>query len=298
MSNCAVIDQALLARELDRLIRRAVVNISADTRQLLEEALERETKPTARGMLQSMLENTRMAREGNMPVCQSPGYPTVYVRFGDACLPGKLADMLGAGVVQATAEGLLRPSIVHPLTRKNSGDNSGEGVPNYEWSYEPALDYLEIIASLKGCGAELGNAMRIMTVPQLGKQNRGLKNFVLDTVIEAGGKPCPPVGIGIGIGGQMDVAAKLSRKAISTRLWTDNHPDPLYRQLEEELLQEINALGLGAAGVGGETYALAVKIGAAATHTAIAPVAINFHCWVTRRGGVRIWPDGRVEDLF
>lgn len=298
MQPCAVLDPALVRREMDRLVRRAVVNISADTKALLEEALAKETNPTAKSMLRSMLDNAEMAVTRNMPVCQSPGYPTVYIRFGNKTLPGNLAAMLGSTVVQATGEGLLRPSIVHPMTRKNSGDNSGDGAPNFEWSYEPDLEYLEVIISLKGCGAELGNAMKIMTVPQLGKDYSGFKKFVLDTVIEAGGKPCPPIGLGIGIGGQMDVAAKLSRKAISTRLWNDRHPDPLYDELEQELKQDINALKLGAAGVGGDTYTLAVKIGAAATHTAIAPVAINFHCWVTRRGGVRIWPDGRVEDLF
>ena len=110
--------------------------------------------------------------------------------------------------------------------------------------------------------------------------------------------PCPPSAIGIGIGGQMDVAAKLSREAISTRDWRDKNPDPQLNQLEEELLANINRLGIGPAGIGGATTCLAVKIGMAATHTAICPVAINFHCWVARRIGIRLYPDGRREFLF
>ncbi|MGL5513807.1 MAG: fumarate hydratase, partial [Sporomusa sp.] len=108
----------------------------------------------------------------------------------------------------------------------------------------------------------------------------------------------PPSAIGIGIGGQMDVSAKLSREAISTRDWRDPHPDPLIAGLEQELLHNINELGLGPAGIGGDTTCLAVKIGYAATHTAICPVTINFHCWVARRFGVRFYPDGRREYLF
>ena len=159
---------------------------------------------------------------------------------------------------------------------------------------------MDFIISFKGCGADLGNAMKIFTTANL-KLNQdfaGLKRFVLETAINAGGKPCPPFGIGIGIGGQMDVASKLSREAISTRKWDDTNPDPLLARLEDELRDNINSLGLGAAGTGGDTVCLAVKIGRAATHTAIDPVAINFHCWVARRAGIRIYNDGRIEKLL
>ena len=140
--------------------------------------------------------------------------------------------------------------------------------------------------------------MEIMTPAKLGNGLVGLKRLVLDTVIKAGGKPCPPYGVGIGIGGQMDVACKMSRRAISTRRWDDCNPDPELAALEEELLDAINQLGLGAAGTGGDRSCLAVKIQRAHTHTAIAPVAINFHCWVARRAGVRIHQDGAVEQLL
>lgn len=293
-----MLDQKMLREEVFHLVRRSVTNISNDTKILLKEALEKESNETAKSMLSAMLENVELANEKQKPVCQSPGYPTIYISFGDNTIPGNIKGMFGEALVDATNNGLLRPSMVHTLTRVNSGNNSGEGVPNFEFDYIPEQNYLEMIISFKGCGAELGNEMKILTVPMLGKDLSGLKKFILETVINAGGKPCPPFGIGIGLGGQMDVATKLSRKAISTRLWTDDNPDELYDKLEKELLEEINSLGLGAAGTGGDTVALAVKIAGAYTHTAIAPVAINFHCWVTRRGGVRIYSDGRKEIIF
>lgn len=293
-----MLDQKMLREEVFELVNRSLIDISDDTKILLKRALEKERSETAKSMMNAMLENVVLANEKKKPVCQSPGYPTVYISHGNDTLPGNIKEIFGEALVNATNNGLLRPSIVHTLTRENSGDNSGEGVPNFEIDYIPEQDYLEMIISFKGCGAELGNTMEILTVPELGENYEGLRRLVLETVINAGGKPCPPFGIGIGLGGQMDVASKLSRKAISTRLWTDDHPDELYNQLEKELLEEINSLGLGAAGTGGDTVALAVKIAGAHTHTAIAPVAINFHCWVTRRGGMRIYSDGRKEILF
>lgn len=291
-------DRQGFSRIIHETVIRAVTEISQDARSLLQEALSRESNETAKSMISSMLENLEIAKAKDKAVCQSPGYPTAWVSFGDQTLPETIrADILEA-VAFATQKGYLRPSIVDPLTRENSGDNTGEGVPNIEWQYEPEQKYIDFIISFKGCGAELGNAMQIMTPAKLGKDLAGLKRFILQTAIEAGGKPCPPYAIGIGIGGQMDVAAKLSRRAVSTRRWDDHNPDPELDALERELLEQINSMKLGAAGIGGDTSALAVKIERAHTHTAIAPLVINFHCWVARRAGVRIFDDGRVEKLL
>jgi fumarate hydratase subunit alpha len=249
-------------------------------------------------MLKTQIENAVMAHEQGKPVCQSPGFPTAYVRYGGCVNISELAEVLREEIVSATRDGFLRPSMVHPLTRKNTGDNSGVGVPNIELEHDAALDFLEVIVSFKGCGAELGNALRIFTPAQIGEGAAGIKEFVIDTVIKAGGKPCPPFAIGIGIGGQMDVAAKLSRRAVSIRKWDDRNPDPELAALEEELLAKINQLGIGPGGIGGKTTALAVKIGMNHTHTAICPVAVNFYCWVARRAGIRIYPDGRTQYPF
>ncbi len=290
--------EELIRQSVYDAVIRAVTEISADVKGLLEDALARETNDTAKSMLTSMVENLSIAKEADKAVCQSPGYPTAWLSFGDENMPLCVKEAIGDAVAEATRKGYLRPSIVDPLTRVNSGNNTGKGVPNVEYEYVPGQKYVDFIISFKGCGAELGNAMKIMTTATLGKNLSGLKRLILETAINAGGKPCPPYGIGVGVGGQMDVAAKLSRKAISTRKWDDVNPDPELAALEQELKDEINSLGLGAAGTGGDTVCLALKMERAHTHTAIAPVCINFHCWVARRAGIRIYDDGRVEKLL
>jgi fumarate hydratase subunit alpha len=277
---------------------RGVTSVSPDILGMMEKAVGQEDSPAARGMLETLIRNARMAAEGRKGVCQSPGIPCIYLRVGREMAGIDVAGIAGKAVVRATQEGYLRPSIVHPLTRKNTGNNSGPGIPNYVIELEPGLDYLETLVSFKGCGPELFNAFKTFTPESLGKNLEGLKRFILEKVIDAGGKPCPPIGLGIGIGGQMDGAAMLSRRAISTRKWDDPNPDPAMDRLERELLGKINQLVLGPGGVGVKTTALAVKIGMAYTHTAICPVAINFHCWVGRRIGFKFFPDGKVEEVL
>lgn len=290
--------EAIFEQSVHDAVIRAVTEISGDVKALLEDALSRESNDTARSMLRSMLDNVDIAKAADKGVCQSPGYPCTWITFGDGNFPARAKEIISSAVAEATKKGYLRPSMVDPLTRENSGNNTGKGVPNIEYEYVPGQEYVDFIISFKGCGAELGNALQIMTPAKLGKNLTGMKRFILETAIKAGGKPCPPFGIGIGIGGQMDICSKLSRKAISTRRWDDVNQDPELAALERELKDAINSLGLGAAGTGGDTVCLAVKIERAHTHTAIAPVAINFHCWMARRAGIRIYDDGRVEKLL
>ena len=290
--------EAIFEQSVHDAVIRAVTEISGDVKALLEDALSRESNDTARSMLRSMLDNVDIAKAADKGVCQSPGYPCTWITFGDGNFPARAKEIISSAVAEATKKGYLRPSMVDPLTRENSGNNTGKGVPNIEYEYVPGQEYVDFIISFKGCGAELGNALQIMTPAKLGKNLTGMKRFILETAIKAGGKPCPPFGIGIGIGGQMDICSKLSRKAVSTRRWDDVNQDPELAALERELKDAINSLGLGAAGTGGDTVCLAVKIERAHTHTAIAPVAINFHCWVARRAGIRIYDDGRVEKLL
>ena len=288
------------------LLHQSCTSISPDALYLMGQAAQKETNAEAKTFIETMLKNVELAGQMDKPVCQSPGFPSVWIRWGEAVQPN-LTNLMGnitQAVVDCTKQGYIRPSIVHPLTRHNSGDSSGKGVPNFELRYEKDLPYCEIVVSAKGCGAELPNVAKILTPATLGKNYKGLKQLVLDTIvgnsgfIGARGFPCPPFSVGIGIGGQMDVAAKLSREAISTRSWLDHNPDPLFDELEQELLADSNKLKNGPAGIGGDTTALACKIGWAGTHTAICPVVINFHCWVARRFGVRFYADGHTEQLF
>ena len=290
-----------LYKEIYNLIVDSCLTIAPDAKELLQKALNRETNETAKSMLQTMLDNAAMAKRLDKPICQSPGYATVYISFGKNTNLEELKDLkeiYAQAIIKATKNGYLRPSMVDPLTRKNPGDNSGISIPNFEFKFFPEQEYIEHIISFKGGGAELANAMKIMTTAQLGKNYAGFKKFVIETALAGGGKPCPPYAIGVGIGGQMDVAGKLARQAVSIRDWRDSNPDPLMKELEIELRDKINSLKIGAAGTGGNTSCLAVKIEMVSTHTAILPVAISFHCWVTRRGGLKLYPDGKKVILF
>jgi fumarate hydratase subunit alpha len=154
---------------INKLVRRVCTTISPDCLELMQQAYENETEERARGILKTMIENVSLAGKLNKPVCQSPGYPTVYVRMGkgfDLDLP----RIFSQAIVSATRDGYLRPSIVHPLTRANSGDNSGQGVPNFEYEFVPDLDHFEVILSFKGCGgAEKANAVRVFAPEQIGR---------------------------------------------------------------------------------------------------------------------------------
>jgi len=284
------------------MIKKSVTRVAPDVLYLLKRAYENERSPVARKILEAMISNSYAAQKKSVPLCQSPGYPVIYVKIGAVKIETNIQKVFQKAIVEATREGLLRPSMVHPITRRNPGDNSGIGIPEVEVELVPGeADYSEVVISFKGCGAELPSALKVFTPAEVGREGVGLKRFILETVARADGIPCPPMGIGVGIGGQMHTAAKLSRKAISTRLWTDVNPDVGLARLEEELLRSINSLGIGPAGLGGDTTALTVKVEIAYTHTAICPVAVNFHCWAVRRITTRFLPDGSilfVEDEY
>jgi len=294
-----VIDEKTLLGIAAELVRISCTRIAPDAMELLREAYTKERNTVARNILKAMILNAELATAENKPVCQSPGYPVVYATLGGSIkLEAEIQRVFQKAVIEATKAGYLRPSMVHPITRENPGDNSGRGVPDVEIEYMPQAGYAEFIISFKGCGAELANVLKVLTPEQVGKQGMGIKRLILESTIKAGGVPCPPVAIGVGIGGQIHYAAKLSRRAVSVRKWTDDNPDEELAALEKELLKMVNSLGIGPAGIGGDTTSLAVKIETASTHTAICPVAINFHCWTARRGGARVYSDGSVKYLF
>jgi fumarate hydratase subunit alpha len=297
-----LIDEKSLYEIALELVKRSCTRIAPDALALLKRAHLNERNLAAKKMLETMIKNAELAKETNKPVCQSPGYPVIYAKIGCAIkMEANIPKIFQKAIIESTKKGYLRPSIVHPITRKNPGDNSGRGVPDVEAALDPDIDYAEFIISFKGCGSEVANISKVLTPVQLGEDWIGIKKLVLESTIAAGGIPCPPTAIGIGIGGQMHYAAKLSRKAVSVREWTDINPDQELAKLENDLLVSVNSLGIGPAGIGGDTTALTVKVEMASTHTAICPVAINFHCWVARRSGVRIYSDGSVrfkEDTY
>ena len=291
-------ERTLLETALE-VVRMSCTGIAPDAMELLKRAHVNERNNAAKKLLETMIRNAELAAAMDKPVCQSPGYPVVYATLGsDIKLEANIQSVFGEAIIELTKKSYLRPSMVHPITRKNPGDNSGMGIPDVEVELAPDADYADFIISFKGCGAELANVLRVLTPLQVGRGGIGIKKLVLESVVDAGGIPCPPVAIGIGIGGQIHYAAKLSRKAVSVREWTDTNSNEEVATLEKDLLAAVNALGIGPAGIGGDTTALTVKAEMASTHTAICPVAVNFHCWIARRGGARIHSDGSVTYLF
>jgi len=217
-----------------------------------------------------------VARREHLPVCQDTGMACVFVKLGqEVHVAGDINEAIHEGVRRGYREGYLRKSVVwDPLDRVNTGDNT-PAVINYE--LVPG-DSIEITLAPKGFGSENMSAVKMLR-PSDGVE--GVKEFVLRTVEAAGPNPCPPIVVGIGIGGTFDRAALLAKKAL-IRNSDQPNPDPYYAALEEELLEKINQLGIGPQGFGGKTTALAVNIETYPTHIAGLPVAVNINCHVTR----------------
>ncbi len=239
--------------------------------------------------LKAILDNVDIAGRIVKPICQDTGVPIFYVKVGNV-LHGNIAKAIEDGVAEATKKVPLRPNAVHPITRKNPGNNVGRNMPyiNYKIIPEP---YIEITALPKGAGSENMSALA-MLVPSQGM--KGIKEFVLNTVVKAGSNPCPPTVIGVGIGGSADISMKLAKEAL-LRPITKRHEEPEIANLEIELKEALNMLGIGPMGLGGKTTVLGVNVEYAYCHTASLPVAVNVQCWAARRATCRINADGTTE---
>ncbi|WP_408956652.1 fumarate hydratase [Natroniella sp. ANB-PHB2] len=240
-------------------------------------ALEREESAVAQEVLETLIENAKIAKEEKMPICQDTGMTVVFLELGqDAEIEGgNLTEAINEGVRQGYREGFLRKSVVaDPLQRQNTGDNTPaiihtELVPG---------DKIKLTVAPKGFGSENMSQIKMLK-PTDGVE--GVKDFVLQVVEDAGSNPCPPIVVGVGIGGTFEKAALLAKKALTRPIGIYSHQKEL-AQLEEDLLQEVNQLGIGPQGFGGVTTALAVNINDYPTHIAGLPVAVNINCHVAR----------------
>ena len=259
-----------------RLCVEANYHLPADIRQRLEMMEQAETWPVACDLLQQIRSNYQLAEKMDTPICQDTGLACVFLKIGqDVHITGNLTDAVNAGVAKGYTEGFLRKSAVaDPLRRINTGDNT----PAMLYCELVPGEQVEITVAPKGFGSENMSAIKMLR-PSDGVQ--GVKDFVLEVVRSAGPNPCPPVVVGVGIGGTFDKAAYLSKTAL-LRSTDVLNPDPYYAALEEELLEAINQLGIGPEGLGGRTTALAVNIETMPTHIAGLPVAVNISCHVTR----------------
>ncbi|RJS85052.1 fumarate hydratase [Candidatus Bathyarchaeota archaeon] len=275
------------------LLWLAVTELPADVKKALQDAYMRERNPVGKIQLKAILENIQLAEEERIPMCQDTGLISFYVKASSGFRGlSKIEEALMKAVKRATVEIPLRPNAVNPFTQKNTKDNTGRYIPYIHWSMIDE-DYMEITAFPKGGGSENMCALRILK-PADGLS--GLKRFVIESVVDAGGMPCPPTIIGVGVGGISDVAMNLAKKAL-LRPISESNPDPIIASLERDLLRAVNSTGIGPMGLGGDSTALALKIEYAHRHPASYPVAIAFQCWAARRATARIHLDGSVECL-
>jgi len=261
---------------------RANTVLPEDVRSALQRAWEAEPWPLAKNSLGILLENIRLAKEKDLPICQDTGLACIFLELGqDVHIEGDLDRAVQAGVAGGYTEGYLRKSAVgDPLKRVNTEDNT----PGFLTVHLVPGDICRITVMPKGFGSE--NMSKIaMLKPADGVE--GVKKFVLDTVREAGPNPCPPIIVGVGIGGTFDRCAALAKQALLRPL-NEPNSDPFYASLERELLEEINRLGIGPQGFGGKTTALGLSVETAATHVAGLPVAVNINCHVTRRASAEL----------
>ena len=276
-----------------RLLELAATRLPEDVTAALRYAYEREDSEAARIQLDNMLRNIELANLSNLPMCQDTGLILFFNELGRGFPRDLDLDCILVEAVREATESIpLRPNTVHPITRTNTGDNVGIGIPQITWT-PTDTDYLETTVLLKGAGSENMSRLRMLN-PSSGVE--GIKEFLVDTVVKSGGKPCPPTILGVGIGGTSDGAMKLAKKAILRPL-DCNHPDPVFAELEETLLKAVNDTGIGAMGLGGKTTALGVHIEYAHCHLASLPVGINVQCYAARRSKARILKDGNVEML-
>jgi len=274
---------------------RALKILPPDLKQALLRAQAGETDPTGKGFLDIMVENIGVAERDENLVCQDTGTVVFWLEVGEEC-PLNLARVTAAvkkGVERATLEHPLRPNAVHPVTRKNTLTNTGRHLPAMHYEFVPGSD-LKLNCLPKGSGSENMSFLK-MFIPADGVS--AVKKFVLECIVDAGPKPCPPTIVGVGLGGTADLCAALAKKAILRPLGTHSD-DPVIAALEDELYAAANELGIGPMGLGGSTTVLGVHIEYAHTHITQNPVAVNLQCWAARRSSAVIDPEGEVTYGF
>lgn len=273
-----VIKAEKITETVKELLTDCNYNIGSDITNALEKAKETEKSEVGRQVLCQLIENNKIAHDEQIPLCQDTGMAVLFVQYGDKVVidGGSFKNAVTEGVRQAYKEGYLRKSVVNDpvFDRINTKDNT------------PAIIHTEIVpgerivitAGGKGFGSENMSAIKMLT-PSYGAE--GVIDFVLDTVRKAGPNPCPPMVVGVGIGGTFEKAAQLAKKATFRSIETSN-PDPRYAEMEQQLLDRINKMGFGPAGLGGTTTALGVNIETYPTHIAGMPVAVNICCHAAR----------------
>lgn len=252
-----------------------------DVYQCIKSCQKREESPTGRDILGQLVENADIAREENVPICQDCGLAVVFAQVGqDVHIEGDFEEAVNQGVIQGYREGYLRKSTCTVLTRENYQNNA----PAIIHTQLVPGDKLKLTLAPKGGGSENMSALK-MFAPAAGRQ--GIVDFAVETARNAGPNPCPPIVVGVGVGGNFERVALLAKEALLREIGSTN-PDPVMAEIEEDIFQKVNALGIGPGGFGGSTTALAVFVNAAPCHIASLPVAVNINCHAARHKSVTL----------
>lgn len=277
------IDVSVIENAVKELCIKANLLLPGDLEDCIKCQAGQEASPVGKNVFSDIIENIKVAKEQNIPICQDTGMAVIFMEVGQEVHfeGGSLNDALNRGVAKGYTEGRLRCSIVSdPLERKNTNDNT----PPVVHLKIVEGDKVKITVAPKGFGSENMSALKMMT-PSVTKEE--ICDWVVSVIASAGSNPCPPIVVGVGIGGDFEKCAYLAKKALCRPVSVRN-PKPLYSQLEAELLERINALGIGPQGFGGTVTALAVNIEEAPTHIAGLPVSVNVGCHVTRHAEIII----------
>lgn len=271
-----IIEAKTISRKISEMAKDANYNLSSDIINSFKIARKKENSELAKEILSQLIENAEIASKDQIPICQDTGFGVVFLEIGNELhIKGDIYEAVNEGIRKGYKEGYLRKSIVKdPIKRTNTNDNT----PAVIHTKFVEGDKLKIIFAPKGGGSENMSKIKMLK-PADGIE--GIKNFVLETVKEAGANPCPPIIVGVGIGGTFEKVAYLAKKALIRDI-NDSHPEKHIANLEKELLSEINELGIGPQGFGGKTTALAVKVEKFPCHIASLPVAVNINCHASR----------------
>jgi len=284
-----------LTEVIMELLKRASICLPQSVKDKLQTALREEEEEMTRHQLETILENISIAEGGEIPVCQDTGVPIFFVKVGrNWSASNEVAAAITEGTVKATKAIPLRENVIHPLTKVNSGTNTGWRMPFIYYEMTPE-DFTEIQVLLKGFGSEAKTSLAY--IPTSEDVVKGTVKFVLDCARKGFGEPCPPYILGVGMGGTSDIAAMLAKKAFLRLPLGEKNPDRAAADLEDKLLAAVNATGIGAMGMGGKTTALAVHVELCGTHSAAVPVVVAVQCWADRQAAVRIHSDETFEFL-
>ncbi|MGL5377148.1 MAG: fumarate hydratase [Cetobacterium sp.] len=278
-----ILDLNLVTNEVARLCIEANYFIGEDVLNKIKECQSFETSQLGKVILGQIIENDEIAAKNSVPMCQDTGLAVIFLEIGtDVKINGDIYKAVNDGVAKGYSEGYLRNSVIkHPLNRVNTGNNTPAVI---HIKLIPNSDKVKIIVAPKGGGSENMSALK-MFKPADGVE--GIKDFVVNTVLNAGGNPCPPIIVGVGIGGNFERCAELAKEALLRDI-EDSSSDSISKELESELLKLINNTNVGPQGLGGKTTALAVKVNVEACHFASLPVAININCHAARHKEVTL----------